>query len=73
MPKVSVYLPDLLYDAVRKHEIAVSAVTQQALEAAVRQQANVAWVEQVRARRTRVSTTIDTSALVDEVRNTFGT
>jgi post-segregation antitoxin (ccd killing protein) len=73
MPKVSIYLPDPLYDAVRKHDIAVSAVTQQALEAEVRRQANAEWVQRVRARQPRVDRRIDTSALLDDVREEFGT
>jgi post-segregation antitoxin (ccd killing protein) len=73
MPKVSIYLPDPLYDAVRKHDIAVSAVTQQALEAEVRRQANAEWVQRVKAREPRVDRRIDTSALLDDVREEFGT
>lgn len=72
MPKVSVYLPDSLYDAVRKHEIAISAVAQEALEAEVRRHANHDWVEHVRTRRPRVHAAIDTSGLIDEVREEFG-
>ncbi len=72
MPKVSVYLPDPLYDAVRKHDIAISAVAQEALEAEVRRHANRDWVERVRTRRPRVHAIIDTPALIDEVRGEFG-
>jgi post-segregation antitoxin (ccd killing protein) len=72
MPKVSVYLPDALYDEVRKHDIAISTVTQQALEAEVQRQANRGWIERVRSRPPRVDATIDTEALIDEVRDEFG-
>jgi post-segregation antitoxin (ccd killing protein) len=72
MPKVSVYLPDTLYDAVRRHDIAISAVAQEALEAEVRRHANHDWVERVRSRRPRVDVRIDSSALIDEVREEFG-
>ncbi|MQA86190.1 MAG: hypothetical protein GEV03_16540 [Streptosporangiales bacterium] len=73
MPKVSIYLPDPLYDAVRKHDIPVSAVTQQALEEAVRHRVNAEWIARVRSREPRVHSRVDTSALLDEVRTEFGT
>jgi post-segregation antitoxin (ccd killing protein) len=73
MPKVSVYIPDALYDEVRRHEIAISAVAQQALELEVRRQANVEWIGKVRSRPSRVEVDIDTAALLDEVRDEFET
>jgi post-segregation antitoxin (ccd killing protein) len=72
MPKVSIYLPDALYDAVRKHKIPVSTVTQHALEDAVRHRANAEWTARVRSRAARVHRKIDTSALLDEIRSEFG-
>ena len=71
MPKVSVYVPDDLYDAVRRHDIAISTVAQAALEAEVAIQANRAWVAQARSRPVRASST-DTSSLLAEVREEFG-
>lgn len=72
MPKVSVYLPDPLYDAVREHHISVSQVVQQALEQAVQHQRNADWVARARSRQRRTSRRIDTAALLDEVRGDFG-
>jgi post-segregation antitoxin (ccd killing protein) len=72
MPKVSIYLPDALYEAVRKHEIAVSAVTQRALEEEVRRHANLDWIERVHRRPPRFGLEIDTSALLDDARGEFG-
>ncbi len=72
MPKVSIYLPDVLYDEVRKHEISVSAVAQRALEEAVGHRANAHWVDRARSRPPRTRRTIDTAALLDEVRGEFG-
>lgn len=72
MPKVSVYVPDDLYDAVRRHGIPVSAVAQEALAAAVRRRANHAWIDAVRTRRPRNLRPVDTSALLSEVREEFG-
>lgn len=73
MPKVSIYLPDALYDEVRRHDISVSAVTQRALEAELRRQANAEWIKHVRSRPPRVRAEIDTTALIDEVRGEFAT
>jgi post-segregation antitoxin (ccd killing protein) len=72
MPKVSVYLPDPLYDAVRRHDISVSVVAQGALEAEVRRLANADWINKVRRRPRRVAEPIDTSALLGAVRDEFG-
>jgi post-segregation antitoxin (ccd killing protein) len=72
MPKLSVYVPDELYDAVRRHDIAVSAVAQAALEAAVATKANRAWVARAQDRPLRRSG-IDTSSLIADVREEFGT
>lgn len=71
MPKVSIYLPDDLYDAVRRHGLPVSSVAQKALEAAVAQQGTRAWVDQARRRPIR-HTALDTSTLLAEVRDEFG-
>ncbi len=72
MPKLSVYVPEDLYDEVRRHGIAVSAVAQSALEAAVAQQANRAWAERARL-RPMSTVTVDVSKFVGEARGEFGT
>lgn len=68
---MSVYLPDALYDAVRKHDIPVSAVTQRALEDEVRRRENAEWIMRARSRKPRISARIDTSALLGAVRDEF--
>jgi post-segregation antitoxin (ccd killing protein) len=73
MPKVSVYLPDELYEAARSHGLSLSRLTQQAIRAAIDEAPNAAWLEQVRSRPPRCETEIDTSELLDEVREEFGT
>ena len=73
MPKVSIYLPDPLYDAVREHKIPVSVVAQQALEEAVRRRVNAEWIARVHARKPRTRVRIDTALVLDEVRSEFGT
>jgi post-segregation antitoxin (ccd killing protein) len=72
MPKVSVYIPDDLYDAARKHGISISTVSQKALKQELRQHANTDWVERVRNRPPRVHARIDTSELLGDVRDEFG-
>lgn len=73
MPKVSIYLPDALYADVRAKDIAISAVAQSALEAAVRRKQNAEWVSAARSRPLRAGAPIDTGALLDDVREAFGT
>ena len=69
---MSIYVPDALYAEVRERGIAVSAVAQRALEEAVRERRNAAWVDAARRRPTRTDAMIDTAALMDEVREEFG-
>jgi post-segregation antitoxin (ccd killing protein) len=70
MPKVSVYLSDELYRAARERGLSVSSVTQRALEAALRGDANRDWIERARKRPTRPA--VDMEALMAEVREDFG-
>jgi post-segregation antitoxin (ccd killing protein) len=72
MPKVSVYIPDDLYDAVRRHSISVSTVSQKALQAEVRRHASADWINQVRSRPLRTTKRIDAAALLADVRDEFG-
>lgn len=73
MPKVSVYLPDELYEAARARGLSLSRLTQQALHAAIEQAPNAAWLEQVRTRPPRCESEIDTSQLLQQAREEFGT
>lgn len=70
MPKVSVYLSDDLYQAARERGLSVSSVAQQALEVALRVDANRAWIDRARARPAERS--FDTAELMSEVRQEFG-
>jgi post-segregation antitoxin (ccd killing protein) len=72
MPKVSVYLPDELYRAAQERKLPLSALTQEAVERALRASDLEEWVARVRARPRRCEVTIDTAALLDEVREEFG-
>lgn len=71
MPRLSVYVADDLYEAVRSHGIAVSAVAQAALQAEVARRANDAWVERARDRPVR-ERPIDTLGATRDVRDEFG-
>ncbi len=73
MPKVSVYLPDDLYRAAQARKLPLSALTQDAVEHALRASDRDEWMARVRARPRRCDTIIDSAALLDEVRSEFGT
>lgn len=73
MPKVSVYLPDELYREAKAKGLPISALAQEAIERALRDNQREEWVARVRARPRRVNTIIDTAAIMDEVREEFGT
>ncbi|WP_417563530.1 type II toxin-antitoxin system CcdA family antitoxin [Microbacterium sp.] len=72
MPKISIYVPDRLYDEVRRKGIPLSAVAQRAFEEAVHAGRNEAWIASARTRAPRVSGVIDTAAVLDGVRDEFG-
>jgi post-segregation antitoxin (ccd killing protein) len=72
MPKVSVYLPDELYRRARERGLKLSALTQAALEEALRADANGPWIDAQRHRPPRVTSDFDTAALLGEVRDEFG-
>ncbi|MDR0627332.1 MAG: type II toxin-antitoxin system CcdA family antitoxin [Bifidobacteriaceae bacterium] len=72
MPKISIYLPDSLYAEIRGGDIPVSAVAQRALEDAVRTRRNTEWIARARGRKARATAPVDTSALMDQVREEFG-
>jgi post-segregation antitoxin (ccd killing protein) len=72
MPKVSIYLPDDLYQDARAHELPLSALAQQAIENALTATRTTAWVDRVRSRPPRHHGDVDSAALVDAVRDEFG-
>ena len=72
MPKVSVYLPDALYREAQARQLPLSALTQRAVEDALRASDRQDWVTRVRSRPQRVHTPIDTALLLSEARAEFG-
>lgn len=72
MPKVSVYLPDELYARAREHGLALSSLTQAAVEQALATKALDAWLREVLARPSRrVQATVATEELMDAVDEDF--
>jgi post-segregation antitoxin (ccd killing protein) len=71
MPKVSVYLPDELYRAAQARKLPLSALTQDAVEHALRTSDRKDWVSRMRA-RPHLDVVVDSAALLDEVRAEFG-
>jgi post-segregation antitoxin (ccd killing protein) len=72
MPKVSVYLPDDLYRAAQERKLPLSALTQEAVERALRTSERKEWVARMRALPRPGDLVIDSAALLDEVRAEFG-
>lgn len=72
MPKVSIYLPDNLYQEARARDLPLSAVAQQAIEKALASASTNEWVSKVRSRAPRHHGRIDTHALLDSARDEFG-
>jgi post-segregation antitoxin (ccd killing protein) len=75
MPKVSVYLPDELYDEVRSRNLPLSAITQRAVEQAVRVESVNEWVAEARSRPRRVQHPVSDARMAeiwDEVDEEFG-
>lgn len=72
MPKVTVYLPDELYDQARARGLPLSALVQQAVRDALAVAGTRDWVEGVRSRPPRVAHRVDTLRAVDDGRDAFG-
>lgn len=73
MPKVSVYLPDDLYRRAKDHDLPISALAQEAITKALDGRRNEEWIERAMTRPPRTTRKIDVPALMDEVREEFGT
>lgn len=56
MPKVSIYIPDGMYDEVRRHRLPLSQIAQRAIAEALKSDRNAAWIDAARERSTRHST-----------------
>jgi post-segregation antitoxin (ccd killing protein) len=72
MPKVSVYLSDELYERARQQGLSLSSLTQAAVERELAASANAGWIARARDRPPRFRGRVDTTELLDEVREEFG-
>ncbi|MEX0791421.1 MAG: toxin-antitoxin system HicB family antitoxin [Actinomycetota bacterium] len=72
MPKVSIYLPDLLYRQAQEKGLSLSSLAQRAVERALKESSAADWVVGVRSREARFRGTIDTADLLDRARDEFG-
>ena len=72
MPKVSVYLPDELYERVRSQGLSMSAVTQSALEQQLTSVVNDSWIDRMATTAPRLCRPVHTAELLDAVRDEFG-
>lgn len=72
MPKVSVYLPDDLYDEVRRRGLPLSALTQQALRRELAGDTQRAWIARMRAHVTTEAPATTTEDLMEAVADEFG-
>jgi post-segregation antitoxin (ccd killing protein) len=70
MPKISIYLPDAMYAELRRRDLPVSQLAQQAFAAALADDANRAWIDRARRRPTGAGL-ISTEDLMREVDEEF--
>lgn len=71
MPKVNIYVPDAMYDELRKRKLPMSRLAQHAFSAALDEQENAAWIARARRRPIRPSGT-STDELMKAVDSEFG-
>jgi post-segregation antitoxin (ccd killing protein) len=71
VPKVSIYLPDELYQRAREQGLKLSSLTQAAVEQHLERDPNGAWLREAATRAPRFDGAINTADLLDEVRDGF--
>lgn len=71
MPKISVYVPDAMYDELRRRELPISQLAQRAFAHALADDANAAWIAAARARPVHGSP-ISSEELMADVDDEFG-
>lgn len=72
MPKISVYLPQDLYEQAKASSLPISSIAQEAIESALRRDDVNHWVERMRKQPPSTVPEFDMSDLMDEVRGEFG-
>ena len=68
---MSIYVPDATYDELRRRELPISRLAQQAFKAALRDDANREWIARARERPT-ISSSLTTEELMAAVDEDFG-
>lgn len=71
MPKVNIYVPDAMYDELRRRKLPISQLAQRAFAAALDDDANAEWIARARRRPMRPSR-LTTEELMDAVDEEFG-
>lgn len=71
MPKVNIYVPDAMYEELRRRELPISRLAQQAFSAALADDVNTAWIARARERPVG-SERISTEELMESVDDEFG-
>jgi post-segregation antitoxin (ccd killing protein) len=66
MPKVNIYVPDAMYDELRRRELPISQLAQRAFAHAIEQEANAEWIARARRRPIRACS-ISTEDLMSAV------
>jgi post-segregation antitoxin (ccd killing protein) len=72
MPKVSVYLSDELYAAVRSRGLSLSSLTRSAVQQALADSGRQEWIARMAAVPRAGGPAVDTGRLLAEVREEFG-
>ncbi|MDA8068184.1 MAG: hypothetical protein M0T77_06190 [Actinomycetota bacterium] len=71
IPKVTIYVPDAIYDELRARRLPLSQLAQRAFTEAIEQGANADWIAAARSRPIR-PTAITSEALMAQVDEEFG-
>ncbi|MBN9611464.1 MAG: hypothetical protein BGO26_17485 [Actinobacteria bacterium 69-20] len=74
MPKVSIYIPDAMYDEMRRRELPLSQLAQRAFAEALSADENSSWIAAARRRPVRSDAVgaIGTEELMSDVDEEFG-
>lgn len=72
MPKISIYVPDELYAEMRRQNLPISTLAQDAFRHALDSQHNREWIARARQRPARSTVAADTAEIIADVRDEFG-
>lgn len=72
MPKISIYVPDDLYAELRRQNLPISTLAQDAFRDALDSRHNREWIARARQRPARSSSAVGTAEIIAAVRDEFG-